>query len=81
MATKTATRKRTPRTSRTDIFVAIEDGVVHVDDVGDLIIRKGITRVHRGHPLYKRAPNLFKPIDVHYSVEATTAIPGEQRGA
>ena len=76
MVTKTA---RKPKESRTDIFVATDHGFVNVKGQ-DLQIVKGKTLVHRGHPLYKRAPNLFEPVKVHYPViVTTTATPGEQR--
>jgi len=72
-------RAAKPKESPTDIFVAIESGVTNIDGV-DYPFNKGLTRVHRGHPLYRACPEFFEPITVHYGVEATTAIPGEQRG-
>ena len=63
----------------TEVLIAIDSGVVVYDGNTEQIF-KGISRAHRGHPIVKAAPDLWKPIEVHYRVEQMTAAPGELRG-
>lgn len=62
-----------------DILIAVESGIAHVGGE-ECVVRRGITRARRGHPLVAATPNWWKPIDVHYDVEQATAAPGEKRG-
>jgi hypothetical protein len=56
------------------IYVATESFVTIID--GERIaVHKGKTRVRAGHPLHKAAPNLFKPLDVHYDIETARQEP------
>lgn len=61
------------------MLVATEDGHIDLDGIPHHI-RRGVTRVRANHPLVKKAPNLWKPIEMTYDVEQTTAAPGEKRG-
>ena len=61
-----------------DIYIATNSFATHVDGKR-VMVRKGVTRVREGHQLLKDNPDRFKPIDVHYDVEQTTAAPGERR--
>ena len=62
------------------ILVAVESGSGVLDNGAPVEFRRGITRVREGHPVALKWPEFFKPIDVHYELEDTTANPGEQRG-
>ena len=67
--------------SNDEILVAKDSFAAHVDGE-TLVVRKGVTRVRKGHPLLKGREELFEPIDrkVDYDVEQATAAPGEKRG-
>lgn len=62
-----------------EIYVAVDSAALPYEG-GMTVIHKGVTRVREGHALLRQYPDLFKPIDVHYEVEDTTARPGEKRG-
>jgi len=68
-----------PRTNpRMRVFVATQSFVTQDADV-----TAGVTRIREGHPLLKRYPDWFAPVEdqhVHYDVETATAAPGELRG-
>jgi hypothetical protein len=61
-----------------DIFVAT-DTFQTVIDGKRVIVRRGVTRVRKGHELLKGREHLFEPIGVHYDVEQATQAPGEKR--
>jgi len=61
------------------VFVAADSGALEFEGAM-VVVHKGVTRVREGHELLRKYPDMFKPLDVHYDVEDTTARPGAKRG-
>jgi hypothetical protein len=61
------------------ILVASESFSGVFDDGTPFNATRDQTRVRGSHAAAKRWPEYFKPLDVHYDVEQTTAAPGERR--
>jgi hypothetical protein len=66
--------------TRGAILIATESGSGVLDDGTLVEFRRGVTRVREGHPVAEKWPQYFKPIEVHYELEDTTAEPGRKRG-
>lgn len=68
-----------PKKKEPEIYVARSSGVVKID--GKLHhYYAGSTRVRAGHPLLKKVPNGWKPLQLDYEVEDATKTPGRKRG-
>lgn len=67
-----------------EVYVATETFMADVDGQ-QIDVKRGVTRVHRDHPLYAQVPNYFEPVVDHAigggGVEDMTADPGAKRGA
>jgi hypothetical protein len=63
------------------VFIATETFSTVVDG-SPQVIHKGVTHVREGHPLLKRVPENFQPVDdtVQFDVEVASKAPGEKRG-
>ncbi len=66
--------------ARGDILIATESFFTTLTDGRQVDVVKGVTRVRDGHELARTHPQYFRPIDVHYELEDTTAEPGRKRG-
>lgn len=62
------------------MMVCVENFVADID--GTLFYgEQEKTRVDESHPVVKRMPRHFKPLEETYPVESATAAPGEKRAA
>lgn len=61
-----------------EIYVATDSAVLFAAGQ-QFVVHRNSTRVRAGHPVLARNAHLFKPLDVDYDVEQTTATPGEKR--
>lgn len=64
-----------------DIYVATTAFSCELD--GEPVVVTAGERIRRGHPLLRKQPDYFEPVDatVQYDVEQATAAPGELRAA
>jgi hypothetical protein len=67
------------RTETSGWLVANQAFVGQLPDGTDFIGKANVTRVRTDSVAAKLWPNLFKPIDASYEVEAAVARPGERR--
>jgi hypothetical protein len=61
-----------------DIYVATQSFATLLDGK-PITVRKGVTRVRRGHKLLKGRESMFAPLEVQFDVEQATSAPGEKR--
>lgn len=62
-----------------EILMAVGTGTIDTDG-GRIVVKKGVTTAHAGHPLVRRFPHLWAPIKVDYpwsDVEPDQGDPGE----
>lgn len=70
---------RTAATAEPTVYVAISSGVVKIDGVIHRYTADQ-TRVRADHPLRKRLPDRFKPLELDYEIETAIKEPGRKRG-
>jgi hypothetical protein len=75
----TPAAKKTPVDDDDPVLIAKQSFSTDLDGV-PTAINAGVTRVRASHPLARKYPEHFVPVDQGLSYETATRAPGERRG-